>query len=145
MRSITIALAAAIVLIPIPSLAQSNLPPAICFEDYSSTFASRLALNLCRIQLLQQQAPAPSAPTRQSPPPSTEGLLGTIVTRKDNINLRAGNSLTSAVIGNIPSGTTLYVMSAILSKDGDNTSWRWVRVDSGEHKGKYGYVRDDLI
>ncbi len=93
-------------------------------------------------QLEQQLVSPPSA--RTSPPASNLGR-GPITTRRDKINLRSGNSITSAVIGNLPSGTMLYLADAVQSKDNDDFIWRWVRVESGALQGKYGYVREDLI
>ena len=150
MRKIAV-IAASIALLPVPALAQV---PSVCLYPYTGSYIDQLASNLCRNQvimqelerqqLLEQQQRVPPPPARTSRDIS-DLERGPITTRKDKINLRSGNSTTSAVIGNLPAGTMLYVADAVQSKDGDGSIWRWVRVDSGALKGKYGYVREDLI
>lgn len=126
-----------------PAIAQSVSLPASCYWPNTGRYIDELMQEQCRDALIlreierQQESTASprTAPTEQN----------VIVTRRDDINLRSGNSLTSAVIGNLDQGTTVYLMERVSSRDGDGHSWRWIRVESGKHKGKYGYVREDLI
>jgi hypothetical protein len=151
MQRLAILLVATFPLLTTPATAQTVTLPTACFNRTSNYLANAAMIQLCADmvdqQRYQQSQPVYSTPgsTVRTSPYATELQQGTLVTRRDDINLRSGNSITSAVIGNLNSGTTLYVMDAVPSKDGDSTFWRWVRVESGEHQGKYGYVREDLI